>query len=77
MSEKTMWNENKNYDYLDKSGQYAHAAGVIPVGASVEFNDGDIGRVIASNSDQSLIEFYNIDAAMTERDWFPNRVLAL
>jgi len=63
------WDESKSYDYLDRTGRYQHASGALPADAMVQFEDGDIGYVVHSNSEKSLIHYSNT------REWFPNSIL--
>jgi len=65
----TPWEEYGDYNYLDRKGKYQHALGSLPTNTPVKFDDGDIGRVVHSNSDKSLVHYGNT------RDWFPNSVL--
>lgn len=67
------WDADKNYDHLDNKGEFSHAAGVIPTGTQVKFHaDGDIGTVVHSNSEKSLISHAGSQPGTTERNWYKN-----
>ena len=72
----TNWDANTNYDHLDKTQKFLHAYGVIPAKTRVKFHaDGDIGTVIHSNSERSLVSHASSQSGCTEQHWYKNSEL--
>jgi len=62
------------YDHLSQKGDFTHAMGRIPDGATVKFSDGGLGTVITGNSQRSLVE-HGAGGGMWERAWYDNAIL--